>query len=77
MAYSPLLSNQSSCTLRRMAWALEIPMTQAAESIIVYMAKRIDSSIVCKKCQDKSKCNLCDFHSKSKNQKKKRNRRGG
>ena len=31
MAYTPKLSYQSSCTLRRIAWALNIPMTKAIE----------------------------------------------
>jgi hypothetical protein len=68
MAYSPPLSFQSSCTLRRLAWALEIPMTQSLEEVIHYITKIADSSIVCKSCLDKSKCQYCGFHSKSKNQ---------
>lgn len=68
MAYSPELSDQSSCTLRRLAWALEIPMTLALEEMIQYMTKIIDSDFVCNNCLDKSKCKDCGFHSKSKNQ---------
>jgi CRISPR/Cas system-associated exonuclease Cas4 (RecB family) len=63
MAYSPELSYQSSCTLRRLAWALEIPMTQALEEVIQYISKLIDSSMVCKNCLDNSKCKYCGFHS--------------
>jgi hypothetical protein len=66
MAYSPDLSDQSSCTLRRLAWALEIPMTLALEEIIQYMTKIIDSGFVCNNCLDKSKCKYCGFHKKSK-----------
>jgi hypothetical protein len=68
MTYSPDLSYQSSCTLRRIAWALEIPMTQTLEELIQYITKIIDSDFVCKNCLDKSKCKHCGFHSKSKNQ---------
>lgn len=50
MAYSPPLSYQSSCTLRRLAWALKIPMTQALEEVIHYITKiaviNPDASIV-------------------------------
>jgi hypothetical protein len=66
MAYSPPLSYQSSCTLRRLAWALKIPMTQALEEVIHYITKIANSSIVCKNCLDKSKCQHCGFHSNKK-----------
>lgn len=66
MAYSPQLSIQSSCTLRRIAWALKVPMTQALEEVIYYIIPMIDHSFVCKNCLDKSKCQYCGFYSKSK-----------
>ncbi len=65
MAYCPDLSFQSSCILRRIAWVLDIPMTLALEEVLHYMTKIIDSSIICKKCLDKSKCKHCGFHLKS------------
>ena len=34
MAYTPELSDKSSCTLRRIAWFLNIPMTTALEQIV-------------------------------------------
>jgi hypothetical protein len=71
MAYSPDLSYQSSCTLRRIAWALEIPMTVALEEMIQYMAKILDSGFVCNNCLDNSKCKYCGFHRKSENQNQK------
>ena len=37
MAYTPELSYQSSCTLRRIAWALDMPMTQAMERIFEHL----------------------------------------
>lgn len=66
MAYSPPLSFQSSCTLRRLAWALKVPMTQALEEVIHYIIPMIDHSFVCKNCLDNSKCKHCGFHSRSK-----------
>ena len=38
MAYTPELSLKSPCTLRRIAWALGIPMTQAIERVTVATA---------------------------------------
>ncbi len=37
MAYTPELSLESSRTLRRIAWALGVPMTQAIERVFEYM----------------------------------------
>jgi hypothetical protein len=63
MAYSPNLSNQSSCTLGRLAWALQVPMTKALEEVIEYLPKIIKKGIVCESCLDKSKCSQCGFRS--------------
>ena len=62
MAYTPELSQRSSCTLRRIAWALQIPMTRAIERIILeYTIKTADREKVCEMCRDKSKCDDCYF----------------
>ena len=42
MAYTPELSLESSRTLRRIAWALGVPMTQAIERVFEYMPKFLD-----------------------------------
>ena len=42
MAYTPELSLESSRTLRRIAWALGVPMTQAIERVFEYMPKLLD-----------------------------------
>jgi len=62
MAYTPEFSRKSSCTLRRIAWAVGKPMTKTAEDIMEYLPAIIDKKIVCKKCRDKTKCNECVFH---------------
>ena len=62
MAYTPELSYQSSCTLRRIAWALNIPMTQALERVFDHMPAILDKKKVCLGCQDKSKCDDCAFN---------------
>ena len=65
MAYTPELSLQSSCTLRRIAWALGIPMTQAIERVFEYMPLILDQQKVCSSCKDKSKCCECAFSQES------------
>ena len=62
MAYTPELSQQSSNALRRIAWALEIPMTKAMERVFDHISMIVDSKKICLKCQDKTKCNTCLFH---------------
>ena len=64
MAYTPELSYQNSCTLRRIAWALDKPMTRALEAIIDYAGKRIDGRMVCEACRDRTRCESCVFSSK-------------
>jgi hypothetical protein len=62
MAYTPELSQRSSCTLRRIAWALKVPMTKAIDMVFDYMPVILDKKKVCDGCRDKSKCNECEFN---------------
>ena len=62
MAYTPELSQQSSYILRRIAWALDIPMTQAIERVFDHIPMIVDTNKICRKCQDKTKCNTCLFN---------------
>ena len=64
MAYTPEMSLESSRTLRRIAWALGIPMTQAIERVFEYMPRIIDPKKVRSACKDKSKCLECSFSQK-------------
>jgi len=64
--YTPQLSYQSSCTLRRIAWALGVPMTKAIERVMVYAADTIDRQKVCSGCRDKSRCSDCAFNQQRK-----------
>jgi hypothetical protein len=61
MAYTPELSGKSSCTLRRIAWALEVPMTKAIEEVFDYLPGILDSKKVCELCRDKTRCSDCVF----------------
>ena len=62
MAYTPELSRQSSCTLRRISWALDMPMTKAIEKVFEHLPKILDREKVCQACRDKSKCSNCGFN---------------
>ena len=66
MAYTPELSQRSSSVLRRLAWALDIPMTKAMERVIEHITMIVDNKKVCSKCRDKTKCNTCVFKQNNK-----------
>jgi len=65
MAYTPDLSMKSSCTLRRLAWALDMPMTKTMEKVFEYLPEILDRKKVCQACRDKSKCSECQFNFQS------------
>jgi hypothetical protein len=62
MAYTPELSQKHSGTLRRIAWALEIPMTKAIEEVFEYLSKILGKEKICGGCRDKSSCDRCTFN---------------
>jgi len=64
MAYTPELSLGSSSTLRRLAWALEIPMTVAIEEVFAFLPTIVSNEKVCGRCKDKTRCEGCAFNDK-------------
>ena len=62
MAYTPELSQRQSGTLRRIAWALGLPMTKAIGIVLDYVCKVVDSKKVCDSCRDKTRCEDCVFN---------------
>ena len=62
MAYTPELSLESSCTLRRLAWTWQMPMTEAIDIVFKEVVKHIDSEEVCFSCRDKTRCSSCNFN---------------
>ena len=62
MAYTPELSLKSSCTLRRISWALGVPMTQGIEFVFDYLPGILDRQKVCDACRDRSRCHECAFN---------------
>lgn len=61
MAYTPELSLESSRTLRRIAWALGVPMTKAIERVFEHLEETLDKEKVCRGCRDKTICDECPF----------------
>jgi len=61
MAYTPELSNRYSCTLRRIAWALNLPMTRAIEAVLDQYCQAIDRQATCRACKDPTRCCECAF----------------
>jgi len=61
MAYTPELSTAYSGALRRIAWALGLPMTTALEEVIFQYARDTEKELVCNECRDKSFCDSCVF----------------
>ena len=62
MAYTPELSLRSSCTLRRISWALGVPMTKGIEFVFEFLPLIIDRETVCRGCRDRTKCEECSFN---------------
>lgn len=62
MAYTPELSYKHSCTLRRISWALQMPMTKAIEKVFDYVGELLDPTMVCESCRDKTRCENCVFN---------------
>ena len=61
MAYTPELSQQNSAALRRIAWALDLPMTETMDRVFFDIVNRVDKNKVCFSCKDKSVCGTCAF----------------
>ena len=76
MAYTPELSGKSSSTLRRIAWALGVPMTKAIEEVFDYIPHILDKNKVCEFCKDKTRCQDCVFKIPEKEPKGRRSQSG-
>lgn len=64
MAYTPELSQRHSGTLRRIAWAINKPMTKTMEQVFESVGKGLNSKKICKACRDDSFCGDCVFNGK-------------
>jgi hypothetical protein len=64
MAYTPELSQHHSATLRRIAWAMQMPMTKTLEDVFDYLGQTLDPVPICSACRDKTRCTDCPFSRK-------------
>jgi hypothetical protein len=64
MAYTPELTQEHSATLRRIAWAMQMPMTKAIEEVFDYLGNTLDPAKICSACRDKTLCATCSFNRK-------------
>ena len=65
MAYTPELSQLHSGILRRIAWALGLPMTRAIAEMIDYLGRTMEKARICEACRDNSFCGACPFKQNS------------
>jgi hypothetical protein len=59
--YTPPLSDFSVISLRRLAWAMGTTMGAAFGRMVHLMPAMVDSTLVCRRCKDNSKCSSCVF----------------
>ena len=71
MAYTPELSFESSCTLRRIPWALKMPMTVAIDRVFEEIINYFDREKICSACRDKTRCDSCNFNHQPKKEREK------
>ena len=60
--YSPQFSEKAVVSIRRLAWALGLSMPKTIDILVNEISLIFSSSLVCPKCIDKTKCQLCGFH---------------
>ena len=59
--YSPQFSELASVSIRRLAWALHMPMTSTIDLMVRLIPSVVDAGKVCLACKDKTKCKNCGF----------------
>lgn len=61
MAYTPELSYENSCVLRRIAWSIGKPMGFALNWVMNEVVKHIDAKEICNACKKPLNCGTCPF----------------
>jgi hypothetical protein len=64
MVYTPRLTDEASATIKSLSFTLGIPMTRTLDRAIALLPLLFHPIMVCEKCEDKSRCNLCAFNQK-------------
>jgi hypothetical protein len=65
--YSPQFSQLAAVSVRRLAWALEMPMPKAVDHMVRLLPSIVDPSKVCLSCKDTTRCASCAFSAHSAN----------
>jgi len=60
--YTPNLSDQSVVAVRRLAWALGLPMTKTLDIVVRLIPTVIDQRKICSACNNETKCPVCAFN---------------
>ena len=61
--YSPQFSELAAVSVRRLAWAIGVPMPAAVDFMVKLIPSVLDPTKVCFACQDKTRCHCCGFRS--------------
>jgi hypothetical protein len=61
--YSPQFSEVASVSVRRLAWALGMPMTETIDYVVKNLpfTNLTEPLQVCTSCKDKTRCKVCSF----------------
>jgi hypothetical protein len=70
MSYSPQLSKSATVSVRRLAWAMDLKMTETVKIMAKLLPYQFSRSKVCLACQDKKGCDFCFFFLKNPQQEK-------
>lgn len=66
MAYTPQFTDWEAAVVRRIAWAMGLPMTKALSAIIETSIQQSNAVVICKSCKDNRFCDECPFKDKGK-----------
>jgi hypothetical protein len=61
MSYTPPFSTFATVSIRRLAWALEAPMTSTVDRVVRRLPDLFNAEEVCRNCRDTSRCHDCAF----------------
>ena len=54
--YSPQFSELAAVSVRRLAWAIGVPMPDAVDFMVKLIPSIVEPTKVCFACQDKARC---------------------
>jgi hypothetical protein len=60
--YTPQFSEKAVVSIKRLSWALGVSMPKTIDLLVDEISLIFSSSLVCPKCTDNTKCEICGFH---------------